>query len=47
MDGLNIDNKEAFLMCLLGYTRIMNIPNNLPSVTGASIETICGTLYES
>ena len=47
MNGLDIDNKEAFLMCLLGYTKIMNIPNNLPSVTGASIETICGKLYES
>jgi len=47
MNGLNIDNKEAFLMCLLGYTKIMNIPNNLPSVTGASMETVCGTLYES
>ena len=47
MNGLNIDNKEAFLMCLLGYTKIMNMPNNLPSVTGASMETVCGTLYES
>ena len=47
MSGLNIDNKEAFLMCLLGYTKIMNMPNNLTSVTGASMETVCGTLYES
>ena len=44
--GLNVDNKEAFLMCLLGYTKIMNIPNNLPSVTGAYKEVVCGELYE-
>ena len=46
MNGLDIDNKEAFLMCLLGYTKILNIPNNLPSVTGASMYTVCGKLYE-
>ena len=26
-EGINIDNKESFLMCLLGYTRFFNIEN--------------------
>ena len=46
LNGLNIDNKESFLMCLLGYTRFKNIPNNVPSVTGANSDVICGDLYE-
>ena len=46
MNGLNTDNKEAFLMCLMGYTKFMNIPNNLPSVTGAHKEVVCGEIYE-
>ena len=45
-NGINIDNKESFLMCLLGYTRFKNIPNNVPSVTGADFEVVCGDLYE-
>ena len=45
-NGINIDNKESFLMCLLGYTRYLNIPNNIPSVTGANKELICGEIYE-
>ena len=45
-NGINIDNKEAFLMCLLGYTCIMKIPNNISSVTGASKEVVCGEIYE-
>ena len=44
--GLNIDNKESFLMCLLGYTKYFNIPNNIPSVTGAKCEVSCGEIYE-
>ena len=46
MNGLNVDNKEAFLMCLMGYTKFMNITNNLPSVTGAHKEVVCGEIYE-
>ena len=38
-------NKEDFLMCLMGYTKFMNIPNNLPSVTGAHKEVVCGEIY--
>ena len=45
-NGINIDNKESFLMCLLGYTRYLNIPNNIPSVTGANKELVCGEIYE-
>ena len=45
-NGLNIDNKESFLMCLLGYTRYFNIPNNVPSVTGANKDIVCGEIYE-
>jgi len=45
-NGINIDNKESFLMCVLGCTTYNNIPNNMPSVTGADREVICGELYE-
>ena len=45
-NGINVDNKEAFLMCLLGYTCVMKIPNNISSVTGASKEVVCGEIYE-
>lgn len=45
-NGINIDNKESFLMCLLGFTSFNNIPNNIPSVTGADKEVICGIEYE-
>ena len=45
-NGINVDNKEAFLMCLLGYTCFMKIPNNISSVTGASKEVVCGEIYE-
>ena len=44
--GINIDNKESFLMCLLGYTRFFNIENNIPSVTGAVNKVVCGEIYE-
>jgi len=44
---INIDNKESFLMCLLGYMRLKRIPNNIPSVTGAKHQLVCGDIYES
>ena len=46
LNNINIDNKEAFLMCLMGYTRYMNIENNIPSVTGAKCNVVCGDIYE-
>ena len=45
-NGLNVDNKESFLMCLLGYTKYFNIPNNMQSVTGANKDIVCGEIYE-
>ena len=45
-NGINIDNKESFLMCLLGYTRYNKISSNIPSVTGAKEEVLCGEIYE-
>ena len=47
INGLDINNKESFLICLLGYTKFKNIYNNIPSVTGAKKKTVCGDLYES
>jgi len=44
--NINIDNKESFLMCVLGYTRYFNIKNNIASVTGAVREVVCGEVYE-
>ncbi|MBI65459.1 MAG: hypothetical protein CMG64_04120 [Candidatus Marinimicrobia bacterium] len=44
--GININNKESFLMCLLGFTFYNNIFNNMPSVTGAKKKVVCGELYE-
>lgn len=41
-----IDYKEAILMAYMGYLRIMNIPNVLPSVTGATKATISGAIYK-
>ena len=46
-NGLDINNKESFLICLLGYTKFKNIYNNIPSVTGAKKKMVCGDLYES
>lgn len=40
-----IDNKEAILMSLMGYLRLRDIPNTIPTVTGASRPTIGGALY--
>ena len=44
--NLNIDNKESFLMCLMGYTCFKKINNNMPSVTGAKKSVVCGEIYE-
>ena len=43
---ISVDNKEAFLMAVLGYTCYNNIINNMPSVTGAYQEDIYGEIYE-
>ena len=43
---ISVDNKEAFLIAVLGYTCYNNIVNNMPSVTGASKDEIYGEIYE-
>ena len=42
---INIDNKESFLMAVLGTRSYLNLYNNVPSVTGAKKLTILGKLY--
>jgi len=43
-DDMTVNFKEAILMSFMGYLRMNNIPNTLPSVTGASAPTIGGSL---
>ena len=43
-DELTINFKEAILMSFMGYLRMQNIPNTLPTVTGAEVPTIGGSL---
>ena len=45
-NGIDHNYKEAFLMTLMGYCRLMNIPNNMPSVTGAKKNEVYGEIYE-
>jgi anhydro-N-acetylmuramic acid kinase len=44
--GNLIDNKEALIFALLGYLRLKEIPNTLPSVTGASRPISAGAIYK-
>jgi len=41
-----IDNKEALIFALLGYLRLNEIPNTLPSVTGAIRPISAGAVYK-
>jgi len=41
-----IDYKEAIIFAYLGALNLQNRPNNVPSVTGASKELICGVLHK-
>lgn len=43
--GLNSQYKEAIAMAVLAYWNIQGQPGNLPSVTGASNETVLGRLF--
>jgi len=40
-----IDFKEAIIFAFLGYRYLQNKPNNIPSVTGAAVEVVGGTLH--
>jgi len=46
INGLNIDNKEAFLIAVLGISTYFGLPNNSITVTGCSKELTCGLIYE-
>lgn len=41
-----VNFKEAILIAFMGYLRVMDIPNVLPSVTGSSRPTISGAIYK-
>lgn len=43
--GLNADFKEAIAFAVLAYWRILGIPGNLPSVTGAKAAVLLGEVY--
>ncbi len=43
----DINFKEAILMALLGLLRILDKPNSFASVTGASKDTVNGSIYKS
>lgn len=42
--GINSMSKEAIVFAYLGYLFLQNLPGNMPSVTGASKETILGVI---
>lgn len=44
-DNKTINFKEAILMALMGYLRIMGKDNTIPTVTGAQKPTIGGAIY--
>lgn len=44
-DVLTVQHKEALAMAFIGLLRILEIPNCLPSVTGAKKDTIGGAVY--
>ena len=43
--GLNADAKEAIAFAVLAYWNQLELPGNLPSVTGASQEKILGRFF--
>lgn len=44
--GVDGDEKEALLFALLGATRLADVPNNVPSATGADRPVVMGKLSE-
>jgi len=45
--GISNNFKEAMAFALLGYCSFYNIPNNLPSCTGASKRCVLGKLTKA
>jgi anhydro-N-acetylmuramic acid kinase len=43
--GLNADAKEAIAFAVLAHWRVLGIPGNLPSATGASQAVLLGDLH--
>jgi len=43
--GVTESNKEAFGFAYLGYLHLLNLPGNIPSVTGAKQEVVLGKLF--
>ncbi|MCC5642660.1 anhydro-N-acetylmuramic acid kinase [Nostoc sp. CHAB 5824] len=45
--GLSADFKEAIAFAVLAYWRLLGIPGNLPTATGAPIEVLLGEIHQS
>ncbi|MCC5622092.1 anhydro-N-acetylmuramic acid kinase, partial [Nostoc sp. CHAB 5715] len=45
--GLSADFKEAIAFAVLAYWRLLGIPGNLPTATGAPLEVLLGEIYQS
>jgi anhydro-N-acetylmuramic acid kinase len=43
--GVNADAKEAIAFAVLAYWRMLNIPGNLPSATGAKKAVSLGEIW--
>ena len=43
-DGVDPDAKEALCFAVLAHETVNGVPTNLPSVTGASAQTILGSI---
>ena len=43
--GIDSSTKEAFLMALLGASKVLNLKSNIPTVTGASKYVTLGEIY--
>ena len=43
--GIDPKMKESLLMAVLAVARMQNLPANMPSVTGATKQTILGDIF--
>ncbi len=44
--GVNVDFKEAIAFAVLAYWRSLEIPSNLPEVTGAKVKVMLGEIHQ-